>query len=125
MAESKLKVYKKNEDEERRKFETLLQAYDSVKKSVIEYSDNIKTLENKIPLTTKSLKEAMQQLELAQTNQRDLEMQKRQKLINLENCRSSMQASRSRGRVLDSLMQQKREGNCPGLFGRLVSSNNI
>lgn len=125
MAESKLKVYKKNEDEERRKFETLLQAYDSVKKSVIEYSDNIKTLENKIPLTTKSLKEAMQQLELAQTNQRDLEMQKRQKLTNLENCRSSMQASRSRGRVLDSLMQQKREGNCPGLFGRLVSSNNI
>lgn len=125
MAESKLKVYKKNEDEERRKFETLLQAYDSVKKSVIEYSDNIKTLENKIPLTTKSLKEAMQQLELAQTNQRDLEMQKRQKLINLENCRSSMQASRSRGRVLDSLMQQKREGNCPGFFGRLVSSNNI
>ncbi|KAI4470604.1 structural maintenance of chromosomes protein 4 [Holotrichia oblita] len=119
LAESKLKVYKKNEDEERRKFETLSHAYETVKKTIMEYSSSIKTLESKIPLTTKSLKEAMQQLEHAQANQRDLETEKRQKWTNLENCRSSMQASRSRGRVLDSLMQQKLEGNCPGLFGRL------
>lgn len=114
-------MYKKNEDGERQKFETLSEAYETVKKTIMEYSSNIKILESKIPLTTKSLKEAMEQLELTQTNQRDLEIEKRQKWTNLENSRSSMQASRSRGRVLDSLMQQKLEGNCPGLFGRLVS----
>jgi hypothetical protein len=32
-----------------------------------------------------------------------------------------MQASRSHGRVLDSLMEQKQLGHLPGIFGRLVS----
>jgi hypothetical protein len=39
----------------------------------------------------------------------------------VEETRSSMQANCSRGRVLDSLMEQKRLGHLPGIFGRLVS----
>lgn len=39
----------------------------------------------------------------------------------LTEAKSEMQATRSRGKVLDCLLQQKREGKCPGLFGRLVS----
>ncbi|KRT84933.1 hypothetical protein AMK59_1715 [Oryctes borbonicus] len=119
LAESKLKMYRKNEDEERRKFESLAEAHEIVKKNIIQYTENIKTLKNKIPLTERSVKEAIKQLDATQTKQKDLENERRQRWTNLENCKSSMQASRSRGRVLDSLMQQKVEGHCPGLFGRL------
>lgn len=45
----------------------------------------------------------------------------RQKRFQVGETKSTQQASRSRNRVLDSLMQQKRDGKCPGLFGRLVS----
>ncbi|GJQ67663.1 putative structural maintenance of chromosomes protein [Trypoxylus dichotomus] len=119
LAESKLKMYKKNEDDERRKFESLAEAHEIAEKNVIEYTESIKTLKNKIPLTERSLQEAMRQLDAAQTKQKVLENDRRQCWTNLENYRSSMQASRSRGRVLDSLMQQKLEGQCPGFFGRL------
>ncbi|KOB66221.1 Structural maintenance of chromosomes protein, partial [Operophtera brumata] len=37
----------------------------------------------------------------------------------LEESRQAMSANRSRGRVLDSLMKEKRNGNLPGIFGRL------
>lgn len=39
--------------------------------------------------------------------------------IRLEESRSTLSANTSRGRVLDGLMEQKRKGNLPGIFGRL------
>lgn len=45
--------------------------------------------------------------------------------VQLEEKKCSMSANRSRNRVNDYLMQLKREGRAPGIFGRLViySSN--
>jgi len=37
----------------------------------------------------------------------------------VEEAKSSLSFNRSRGKVLDALMQQKRSGNIPGIFGRL------
>lgn len=39
--------------------------------------------------------------------------------IRLEESRSTHSANTSRGRVLDGLMEQKRRGILPGIFGRL------
>lgn len=39
--------------------------------------------------------------------------------IKLEQNRSALSANTSRGRVLDGLMEQKRQGTFPGIFGRL------
>ena len=39
--------------------------------------------------------------------------------IRLEEGRSTLSANTSRSRVLDGLMDQKRKGNIPGIFGRL------
>lgn len=113
-------MYKRRELEERQKLELLTEAYETVNRTISEYADTVKNLQRKIPLTEKSLQDAERQLNVLQLQQRKLEIEKRKKWSDLEDCRSSMQASTSRGRVLDSLMQQKREGNCPGLFGRLV-----
>jgi structural maintenance of chromosome 4 len=71
--------------------------------------------------TEKKLQEA--QLELAQVRKDEaaVSAELRAHRAQVEETRSSMQASRSRGRVLDSLMEQKRQGLLPGIFGRLVS----
>jgi len=62
-------------------------------------------------------------LELAQVrkNEAAVSMELRTHRALVEETRSSMQANCSRGRVLDSLMEQKRLGHLPGIFGRLVS----
>lgn len=41
----------------------------------------------------------------------------------VEESRSSLSANCSRGRVLDALIQQKKQGKIPGIFGRLVCLN--
>lgn len=38
----------------------------------------------------------------------------------VDDAKSSLSSNRSRGKVLDALMQQKRTGKIPGILGRLV-----
>lgn len=38
----------------------------------------------------------------------------------VDEAKSSLSSNRSRGRVLDALMQQKRHGKISGIYGRLV-----
>lgn len=81
----------------------------------------IEELNTGIPEAEKKLQEA--QLELAQVRKDEaaVSAEFRTHRAQVEETRSSMHASRSRGRVLDSLMEQKQLGNLPGIFGRLVS----
>jgi structural maintenance of chromosome 4 len=37
----------------------------------------------------------------------------------VEEARSSMQAAKSKGKVIDALMQMKKNGQLPGVYGRL------
>jgi chromosome segregation ATPase len=81
----------------------------------------IEELNTGIPETEKQLQEA--QLELAQVRKDEAEVsaELRTHRAQVEETRSSVQAVRSRGRVLDSLMQQKQLGHLHGIIGRLVS----
>jgi structural maintenance of chromosome 4 len=81
----------------------------------------LEVLNTGIPETEKQLQEA--QLELAQVQKDEVTVsaELRTHRAQVEETRSSMQASRSRGRVLDSLMEQKQLGHLPGIYGRLVS----
>ena len=40
--------------------------------------------------------------------------------VRVEEAKSSMQAARSQGKVLEFLLRQKRDGQIPGILGRLV-----
>lgn len=120
LAESELKIYTSNEEQERIKLEELCTAYETMQKTICERSKSVKTLKNQIPQTTKMLETALQQLNEVREKETKLIQDVRNKRQLLEENKSSMQASKSRGRVLDSLMQQKREGHCNGLYGRLV-----
>jgi len=81
----------------------------------------IEQLNTGIPETEKQLQGA--QLELAEVRKNEAAASKelRAHRSQVEELRSSMQANRSRGRVLDALMEQKQLGHLPGIFGRLVS----
>ena len=40
----------------------------------------------------------------------------------VDEAKSSLSSNRSRGKVLDALMQMKKSGRIPGIYGRLVKS---
>ncbi|CAH0546726.1 unnamed protein product [Brassicogethes aeneus] len=119
LAESELKIYVSNEVNERTKFEELTKLFVTNNETVEERTEAVKLLKTKIPATEKSLKETNDELNKVKLQESMIINEVRSKRHFLEEKKSSMNASRSRGRVLDSLMQQKREGKCKGLFGRL------
>lgn len=43
----------------------------------------------------------------------------------VDEAKSSLSSNRSRGKVLDALMQQKKTGRIPGILGRLVKTTVI
>lgn len=49
---------------------------------------------------------------------REVVREMRQKV---DEAKSSLSSNRSQGKVLDALMQQKKTGRIPGIFGRLVN----
>lgn len=67
-----------------------------------------------VPQDERELEQVSQADGQAQELLRDL----RQKV---EEAKSSLSSNRSRGKVLEALMQQKRSGQIPGILGRLVS----
>lgn len=81
----------------------------------------IEELNTGIPQTEKQLQDAQLELDQVRKNEGAASKELRAHRSQVEELRSSMQASRSRGRVLDALMEQKQLGHLPGIFGRLVS----
>ncbi|KAJ8970615.1 hypothetical protein NQ314_001150 [Rhamnusium bicolor] len=119
LAESELKIYVSNEENEKSKFENLRNVYETAQATIEERTKQVALLKKKIPATEKSLGGATDELNAVKQKEAQIINDVRRKKAHLEERRNSMQASRSQGKVLDSLMQQKREGNCPGLYGRL------
>ncbi|XP_061861791.1 structural maintenance of chromosomes protein 4 isoform X2 [Colius striatus] len=79
----------------------------------------IKELEKTLPQAEQELKEKenlLEKLGREESGARDLIRDLRQKV---EEAKSSLAQSHSRGKVLEALLQQKKCGNIPGLYGRL------
>ncbi|KAK5646128.1 hypothetical protein RI129_004592 [Pyrocoelia pectoralis] len=119
LAESELNIYVSNEESEKKKLENIQKVHTNIKENISVKSKEINDLKKKIPTSKQTLKEAIDNLNRVKNQEGKLIDEIRTRRTSLAEVKSSMQASRSRGRVLDSLMQQKREGTCPGLFGRL------
>ncbi len=63
--------------------------------------------------------EELAQLLKVDNETREVVREMRQKV---DEAKSSLSSNRSRGKVLDALMQQKKNGRIPGILGRLVNS---
>ncbi|NXA23123.1 SMC4 protein, partial [Ibidorhyncha struthersii] len=79
----------------------------------------IKDLGIKLPQAEQELKEKEKELEKLQREESDAKNLVRNLRQKVEEARSSLAQSRSRGKVLEALLQQKKSGNIPGLYGRL------
>lgn len=121
IAQSELQLYTSVEKVEKEKLENLRESLERTVSTLKERQKQLALFETKIPPTERSLKQAQSELNEAKTLEIEKTAQLKKMRITFEEQRCAMQASKSRNRVLDSLMREKREGRIPGIFGRLVS----
>ncbi|XP_067306033.1 structural maintenance of chromosomes protein 4 [Pseudorasbora parva] len=79
----------------------------------------IKDLHAKIPQSEEQLKKDEQELEQISEQDRQKRAQVGDLRQKVAEAKSSLSSNRSRSKVLDALMQQKRSGKIPGILGRL------
>lgn len=119
IAQSELELYVSVENVEKEKLENLRESLERTASTLKERQKQLTLFETKIPATERSLKQAQSEMNEAKTLEIEKTAQLQKMRITFEEQRSAMQASKSRNRVLDSLMREKREGRIPGIFGRL------
>lgn len=121
MAETELKLCLSNEEKETKKLETLRTTVAEYETIIREKSQTVKELKEKIPQSENIFKHASNEFKKITLEESNLITKIEQNRVLLEETRSSMQASHSRNRVVEALMNEKKEGRCPGVFGRLVN----
>ncbi|XP_033953366.1 structural maintenance of chromosomes protein 4 isoform X1 [Pseudochaenichthys georgianus] len=119
LAQSELDIYLSRHNTALTQLNTAKQTLQTTSDTLRERRAAIKDLEVKIPQKEQELKkdaEALEQLMKTDNETREVVREMRQKV---DEAKSSLTSNRSRGRVLDALMQQKKSGRIPGIFGRL------
>ncbi|XP_036392385.1 structural maintenance of chromosomes protein 4 [Megalops cyprinoides] len=119
VAQSELDIYLSRHNTAVTQLNKAKEALQTATETLCERKAAIKDLQVKIPKCEQELKKDEQELEqISQADGRVREVVKdmRQKV---EEAKSSLSSNRSRGKVLDALMQQKRSGKIPGILGRL------
>ncbi|MBN3310461.1 SMC4 protein, partial [Amia calva] len=119
VAQSEIDIYLSRHNTALTQLNKAKEALHTATETLKERKSAIKDLEIKIPKCEEELKKDEQELEkLMKTDVQVREGVKelRQKV---EEAKSSLSSNRSRGKVLDALMQQKKTGQIPGILGRL------
>ncbi|KAL6437433.1 hypothetical protein ACFW04_005134 [Cataglyphis niger] len=119
IAQSELELYISVEKVEKEKLESLRESVKRTTSTLKERQKELELFERKIPATENSLKQAQDELNDAKRREVEKVAQLKKMQMTFEEKRSAMQASKSRNRILDALMREKREGRMPGIFGRL------
>lgn len=119
--QSELELYTSVEKGEKEKLKSLQESVESTASILEERQKQLALFETKIPISERSLKQAQSELEEVKAREAEKTAELKKMRITFEEQRFAMQASKSRNRILDSLMREKREGRIPGIFGRLVS----
>lgn len=119
LAQSELDIYLSRHKTAVTQLNTAKQTLQTTSDTLRERRPAIKDLEVKIPQKEQELKkyeEELGELMKMDNEAREVVREMRQKV---EEAKSSLSSNRSRGKVLDALMQQKKTGRIPGIFGRL------
>ncbi|TKS80947.1 Structural maintenance of chromosomes protein 4 [Collichthys lucidus] len=119
LAQSELDIYLSRHNTAVTQLNTAKQTLQTTSDTLRERRAAIKDLEVKVPQEEQALKkdeEELGQLMKVDNETREVVREMRQKV---DEAKSSLSSNRSRGKVLDALMQQKKNGRLPGIFGRL------
>ncbi|KAK1168475.1 structural maintenance of chromosomes protein 4 [Acipenser oxyrinchus oxyrinchus] len=119
VAQSEIDIYLSRHNTALTQLNNAKEALQTTTETLKERKTAIKELETKIPKCEEELQKDEQQLikiVKADGEIREVVRGLRQKV---EEAKSSLSSNRSRGKVLDALMQQKKSGKIPGILGRL------
>ncbi|NWT85951.1 SMC4 protein, partial [Lanius ludovicianus] len=119
IAQSELELYLSKYNSAVARLSQAQEALASTSNTLKERKASIRDITGKLPQAEQQLKEkenALEKLEREESGSKDLVRNLRRKV---EEAKSSLAQSRSRGKVLEALLQQKKCGNIPGLYGRL------
>uniref|UniRef100_A0A8B9I2Y3 Structural maintenance of chromosomes protein 4 n=1 Tax=Anser brachyrhynchus TaxID=132585 RepID=A0A8B9I2Y3_9AVES len=119
VAQSELDIYLSRHNTAVSHLNKAKEALTSVSETLKERKAAIKDISAKLPKAEQELKEKENRLEKLGTDEtevKDLVRNLRQKV---EEAKSSLAQNRSRGKVLEALLQQKKSGNIRGIYGRL------
>ncbi|XP_004933572.1 structural maintenance of chromosomes protein 4 [Bombyx mori] len=119
LTESELKIYLSTEQKENAKLVNMKNAYDKARSEIEEKKRLLQELTTSVPADENMIGEMKTKLDGLKREEASVSSELRTLRIQLEESRQAMSANKSRGRVLDALMKEKRNGNLPGIFGRL------
>uniref|UniRef100_A0A8C0HVB4 Structural maintenance of chromosomes protein n=1 Tax=Balaenoptera musculus TaxID=9771 RepID=A0A8C0HVB4_BALMU len=95
--------------------EALMAASETLKERKAAIGD----IEAKLPQTERELKEKEKQLQKLTQEEINFKSLVRDLFQKVEEAKSSLAMNRSRGKVLDAIIQEKKSGRIPGIYGRL------
>ncbi|CAH0386947.1 unnamed protein product [Bemisia tabaci] len=119
LAQSEYDIYLSTERKEKAKMEQLTASLETTEASLKEKQRQINEIKGTLPKDEETLKTAESQLSELRPQETSVQAELRTKRNEVDEKRSTMQANRSRNRVLDFILQLKAEGRVSGIFGRL------
>lgn len=119
VAQSELDIYLSRHNTALSQCNKAKEALNTASATLKERKTAIKELETKLPKAEEDLKKKESELEVLAQEEIAVKNEVREIRQKVEESRSSLSANCSRGRVLDALIQQKKQGKIPGIFGRL------
>lgn len=120
IAQSELELYVSIESTEKEKLEKLKHSLKLTTDNLITRNEELQSLENKISHNEQELGTAEKELRIVKSKEIEITSELKKMKISFEEQKLAMQANKSRNKIIDSLMREKREGRIPGIFGRLV-----
>ncbi|XP_076350696.1 structural maintenance of chromosomes 4-like protein gluon [Tachypleus tridentatus] len=119
IAQAELDLYLSTEKTEKTKLQEITKNREKTIKLLKERQSSLKELESRIPACEKALHAVETELHHVMAEEARMSAEYKLKRMKVEESKSAMQASKSKGRVLQALMQEKERGILPGIFGRL------
>ncbi|XP_050668602.1 structural maintenance of chromosomes protein 4 [Leptidea sinapis] len=119
LAESELKIYLVTETKEQEKLDKMRDSFEKAEKDLDEKKVQRSILAKELPAQEIELTRMQSRMQRLKSEEVTLEREARTLRKQLEESKQTMNANRSKGRVLDSLMREKQSGRLPGIFGRL------
>ncbi|XP_047247572.1 structural maintenance of chromosomes protein 4 isoform X2 [Girardinichthys multiradiatus] len=119
LAQSELDIYLSRHKTALTQLNTAKQTLQTTSDTLQERRPAIIELQVQIPLTEQQLKKDQEELGQLMKMDNDARHVVRELQQKVDEAKSSLSSNRSRGKVLDALMQLKKSGKIPGIYGRL------
>ncbi|XP_047641640.1 structural maintenance of chromosomes protein 4 isoform X2 [Phacochoerus africanus] len=125
-ARSKMDVAQSELDIYLSRYNTAVSQLSKAKDALMAASETLKErkaaigdIETKLPQTERELKEKEKELQKLTQEEINFKSLVRDLFQKVEEAKSSLAMNRSRGKVLDAIIQEKKTGRIPGIYGRL------